>query len=786
MSEESPIILSSDNSAGETNNFLDEKPKKPFKKILLIIALFLTIVILVLAIYFIVNKYKNFGELNPPIDTKIASTTSSSTLPNIESPGQNNEASATSSLTNLAVEYISFADFYNNPIEKTEVKINDYQLPINVKLDVMNYYDVSRKINIDAGLNSLNENGFVAISNPWPKEAPDFYSVFSLLESKQLPIFVSSDFIIYYYQNNLKKAFKDIEENIFYDNLWDINKNLYTAAKNRYEARLASIGNINDSILEGERLEMTFFAVALELLKPASEQIVSKGEIDNKSKFVSSDVDRFYFMAPTYLRDDVLKEVKLIRGATEKSKSPTLLYLKDYSEFKVPVDYRANAKLNNFYLTTKWLNSVFPIEYIGKNCPTCLLDKEDGRISLIAASFIAYDFSNLPDLKTKWARIYKVMSFFKGLRDDLNYIHYRDSLVELFGSDYKLEEIFDDKNKDQQANLEKLRAKLLTFNFSEALGAYDKKNLESKKYLGFKMLVEPYWPNDYLVNSLIKPKVGAYLGKSLGVDNIVFCKDGNRNLRCNGIALDIINLAAPIKNNSFFSENSNYTDYQSKSAFLKNQLDKSLVWHTTNYWSNLKLSESLLNINNNTYPVFARTTAWGDKSISSAVSAWVSLQLPLEKFSVSQTAQGKNLNFSQYNENSYVEPNLELLNELIANNNMIIKMFTALRINEEINSVSQNLQIANNNLFALKRIVVKELSGVELSNEDNELISDFIKQWKIEPGISYDRQLFLGQTNSKNSLRENLNQLKLLIITHQEGNNKVFSVGPIWNNIESR
>ena len=104
-------------------------------------------------------------------------------------------------------------------------------MPLNVKIDVLNYYDLSRKLNLDPALAGLNSSGFAVIDNPWVKEAPDFYSIYSNLEEKQIPFLITSDFIIYYYQTVLKKAFKDIEENIFYDNLWSINKDLYNSGK---------------------------------------------------------------------------------------------------------------------------------------------------------------------------------------------------------------------------------------------------------------------------------------------------------------------------------------------------------------------------------------------------------------------------------------------------------------------------------------------------------------------------------------------------------------------------
>ena len=256
-------------------------------------------------------------------------------------------------------------------------------------------YDLSRKINLDTGVADLNRLGFAILDNPWSREINDFYSIYERLEEKQVPIMITSDFLIYYYQNSLKKIFKDIEEDVFYNNLWLVSKDLYNLAKSRYEARLASIGQINDSILEGQRMEMAFFAVALELLKPETKQTVPKGSLDEASKFSQTDAERFSFNSAPYLREDVLAEVALIKEARENKKSPNLLYVRDYSEFKVPKEYQKDAKLNNFYLAAKWLSSIFPLEYKTAACPECLLDKEDWRLSMTVPVY-STDFSSRP------------------------------------------------------------------------------------------------------------------------------------------------------------------------------------------------------------------------------------------------------------------------------------------------------------------------------------------------------------------------------------------------------
>ena len=94
--------------------------------------------------------------------------------------------------------------------------------------------------------------------------------------------------------------------------------------------------------------------------------------------------------------------------------------------------------------------------------------KPSTRLSLIASTFITKDFSANQELKNRWALVYKLLSYSKGLRDDITYRNYDDTMKTLFGENYDPEIIFDESNKETAANIDKLRAKLLTLNFNSS------------------------------------------------------------------------------------------------------------------------------------------------------------------------------------------------------------------------------------------------------------------------------------------------------------------------------
>lgn len=257
------------------NNFIEaanqgagEDKSGAKKKILILILAIIIIAALGAGIWWLSQRLKSSSQ--PSGDDSQASSSAPARLNDFHLEGIDGqkEGSNTAEEPN-AVEYLYFSYFYHEPDNIIDdFKFPEYAVPINVKLDVSNYYDVSRKLNLDSSLESLNKNGFAILDNPWPKEANDFYALGALLDDKQIPLFISADFISYYYQSILKMSFKEIEEGVFYESLWNINRTLYEGARIRYENHLQVSGNINDRVLEGERLEAAFFAVSLELLKP--------------------------------------------------------------------------------------------------------------------------------------------------------------------------------------------------------------------------------------------------------------------------------------------------------------------------------------------------------------------------------------------------------------------------------------------------------------------------------------------------------------------------------------
>lgn len=747
-------------------------------------AVLLLATVLILALSFNWLKSNLFSGKKSIGDNNIATDTPRLVNNLLSEMGSSTDTSSVKIDDKLKVEYLSFSDFYTAPESEPEYSAPQLNLPMSVKNETSNYYEIARKFNLDGALSSLNNYGFAVIDNPWPKEALDFYSVYGRLSDKQAPLLISLDFITYYYQNNLKKAYQDIEESVFYDNLWLITKDLYVVAKTRYEAHLTQSSGRSDQVLEAERLEVAYLAVTLELLKPTAKQINSDKNSFVADKFDSQDAAYFDFSLPGYLQDDVSQELKLIREAKIKSaRSPVLFYERDYSIFSVPAEYQSSARLNNFYLTSRWLNSVFPINYISEDCPNCLLDQEDWQVNMIAAAFLAHDFGANPLIKQRWARIYKIISFFKGLRADYNYVNYRDELVKLFGDDFEPAELFSLSNENRLENINSWRQALLKLEFPEIAGGFSRHDPLQASRAGFKVMADYFWPNDYIFSYLSYPNIGAYNNSKFSASNVTGCRTDGGNYRCQGFSLDILALTSDVPvDNPYWLENTNYNSYSEKLTSLRNDLNNTNIWHLNNYWSTLHLIKLGLGSLAVGSPTFMQSRDFKTAKLKSAVSYWINLQLPVDKLK----AVNKNnslISGSNSGADVYIEPGLAQVNEMIASVEMIIKMAQALNLGEEANLVIANFQDLNQKLKTIREIMRKELKGETLSSDDRDFIMSFASAYSLEQ--LGDKNLIIGQT-SKRPIREDLSTLKLLLTVNYLGDKKFISIGPVFSYQEKR
>lgn len=775
----------------QTNSFAESILTNKVAVLLSILFLFIVVLGGIFLLGFLRNhKPTQIAQDNPVVSTSTIDQpkSSSSTLPinpqNIDDQNQAND----NEFNKVKAETLAFAQFYEKPVEDFVAKPNNLKLPLQIKTEVANYYDISRKLDLsEESLNDLNTKGATILSNQISPKSDDFYGAYKGLINNNIPQLITSDFIIYNYQNRIKEIFDDIKSNTFYRDLWLINKNFFDIASNRYRKTLASSGVVNSPVLEGQRLEAAYFATALELLKPKTEQI-RHSEIANNSDFTDQDVNQYDFSLPDYLNEDVSKEVQLILGGQKNEKSPVFRYQKNYKDFSLPTEYQNNNKLKNFYLANIWANSIFPLYFKDNSCPNCLLDKNDWLINFVANSYIAKDFSDNQELKNRWARIYKVLSYFSGLRKDLTYLNFQDALVNLYGPDYKIENIFSTTSGQEQALSAALGVQsrvVKKFSFLNIEGAIDRQDKNSKPNLGMRLLQQPFWPDYYIFNQLIAPNVTSYNKKISGIDplpknNTTGCKiSNNKYQRCGAVSLDIINLYSPVVDNSYFNENSSYSNYSSQSRAITDQLNDFTVdtWHNSNYWSIMNLnSKTILNHQGFEGPIYSTNDFWKKNNMNTALSAWANLRLPADELIINYQEENK-LSASE-SASIYVEPNLELIDELLANCKMLSGMLNSLKIIRDVDFATKKINELTEDLNKEKQAVKTELSGNELDDPTEQSLSFIVKRYAVIKKLDKTVRFTF---NGGMKIIDKINGVRLLTAVYQLKDKKIIVVGPEFN-----
>lgn len=769
--------------------------REEHRKRLMFLGIFSAVlVVIIVIVFFLIQNFSpsdpgkgREGNTTPTSSPASTSTPTSSQRGELPIRGDNKDGrlgNMTGSIT-FEAEKLEYGDFYKEPsYDISATSAVNYELPLQVKTDVSNYYDVNRKINLEKEVEHLNKNGFAVISNPYSSQHNNFYSVYKKLSQEEVPLLITSDFLQYYYQNIVKRNFKRIESNIFYNNLWNINEALYKKAKIRYERLRESEGVSSDPYLQAARMEVAFFATALKLLEPEQNQITSS-KLTDKTKFSRDEYTEFNIELPGYLRDDVPREVDLILDSSKReARSPVLFYNKNYRQFRVPKNYQDNARLHNFYLASKWLNSVFPLYYKTDKCSECKLDKADWRISMIAAYLMSKDFADEQDIKNEWAQIYKVISYFRGLRDELTYLDYVSSLHRTLGDDYDLKETFLDKElEDIDEKLLSLRKDLVSnFSFSGLEGAHDHTSTSTKKKVGFRVLSQPYTPNEYIFKSLMYPHVGAYKIQRKPYP-VTSCERDHTQVRCKGISQDVVNLvySLPMEKDTFFGRNTNYRNYSQQVNALKEQLSEfdDYTWHGNNYWGIMDMIDNSLEHTPEKISVF-RSKEWRERNMDFFLGSLVNAQVSADKININESGQKEELSTSLGGSNStlekysYIEPNLVMVREMRANISMLAQMLEELNISEQVSSVKSNLEKVEKDMKQIESIVEKQLNDKELTQKESDFILNFATRYEViddrRKDIKYDH-----------ALRENIKGLDLLFFVYKKNGKKVMSVGPIFD-----
>jgi hypothetical protein len=695
--------------------------------------------------------------------------------------GFNNDGSR----ENLQAELIGFGDYYKEPVVDELSAYSGYDLPLDIKNDVRNYFYITRKFNLDNYIKELNQNGFVVIDNPFSTQANDFYSLYRLLAQKEMPSVLSSDLILYYFQNELKNVYQEIEKNVFYDNLWKVYKEIYDVALARYKNRVSELGVANDTILEAQRQEVSYLAVMLYILKPTETQVSKQGSLLDSNKFNETEAFEYNFTMPDDIKLDAEKEINYLRESARTLKSPTFLRQIDYRNYRIPEHYTGNAKLNNFYLAIKWLQTPWPLYYQSEECPDCELDYRDWLINMSAAGYLANDLGYDQDLKNRWATIYKFVAYFTGLEKDLTYLDYLSAYREVFGDNYNIEVIFSDNNEDRQTQTDLIQEKLANISLKSLHGG-KKRDQSEYRLIGMRLLQDFYWPNNYLLNELVGREFTADNDKLPLVISQRFACPGKTikdSYRCHGTGFDVVNILKDYETlPKKYAYNNEFANYQNKILELKSDLShfNNYQWHESVYWTTLNIISQYLDYDNKLYPSYNLSPAWHvERDINTVLGAWVNLHTPADiiEYKTEQKLETFNMGAGcdQYNT---IEVRPDLINILISKTDMLIDILADLGVTKKTSVAAIQLREMSSALFSLKDIMLKVQSKENLDADDCKTLKNFSNQYQL---LNTAKKNFTINFKDNYRLNASNNGNKLMLLIYEAQGDTVIGFSPIFN-----
>lgn len=637
-------------------------------------------------------------------------------------------------LSSITAESMDFSKHYS--LDPLDIVLNapQYDLPLQTN-QISNYKQFSGEIQLnDNALSLLEQNGFVVIDNPFDRKEEDIVQPYKMLADDEIPIFVTTDSLLHLYHIQFDETLRQIEEREFYDLVWEISEQLLNSSMESYR-------NSNGDLKEAERRDIAYFSIGMSLLKPKPDQVCqSENKWDcTDAYFKKEDLTRYSFKVPSYVRDDVEAELKLIDTHSGFADSPIFIYKEDYSQYVPRGHYTRSEKLKNYFRAFMWYgrmsmllkgSDAMPPGTTDPDDPEGLISQYDAQIQTTGACLIASEFAADEELMGKWDRIYSVTAFYVGLSDDLGPYEYIDALNSVFGGS------FDPDNLNDEM-IGELKVKLTEYGSPRIYGGTgncvaftsEEANQCLNNTAGFRLMGQRFIPDSYMFTNLVGVYTDVYQGD--GIKPFTYIIDGaGRPVRGFPRGLDVMALLGSDRSKELLDKlnDSNYKEYDRQYKELEDEFNSfdAAEWNKNLYWSWLFALKPLLNDHGAGYPTFMQTDAWQDKELTTALASWAELRhdtILYAKQSHTMTATCAPPMEEEKPVVGCVEPVPEFYNRLLALTRMTNSGLTEMDVLDS--SSKHRLENLERILTRLVNISSKELENKELSKDDYDFIKNF-------------------------------------------------------------
>ncbi|MHC4527473.1 MAG: DUF3160 domain-containing protein [Planctomycetota bacterium] len=598
------------------------------------------------------------------------------------------------------------SEYYNAYDNLVEPNCAGYSLPLDLN-GVGNYAAMDEALGLEPIAELLEDNGFGVMEHNFPPDVNryDIVEVYDYLNDLNVPVFVTSDTLLHLYHIQFDETLKDVEEREFYGDIRDLTAALLAEAMSMYDAYSADLK-------EAARRNAAYLAVAQQLIDPTAQ-------------------------VPGLVAGEVAAELAKIDAHAGYAPSDSFIYPEDYSQYVPRGHYTRSEELQRYFKTLMWYGRMaFLLKGAENWGPTgeALISVYDAKIQTMQAVLLAESIKQVQvagrgghDI---WDRMYTVTAFYVGLADDLTPYEYLGAVEMVFGSSF-LPTDLEDAN-----DFFALKAELALLRSPRICGGTgnvfvmppitpESLDVALNKTKGMRFMGQRFIPDSYMFQQLVFPRVRDYVGDG---DPLPFTLGwtGASLGRCYPRGLDVMSvLGSSLAETILAAEgDTDYVDYTLRLNELKAEFEAFDVsdWNRNLYWGWLYSLRSLIEPLPEGYPNFVRTEAWAKKQLNAALASWTELRHDTILYAKqSYTPPGTGL--PPPPPPGYVEPVPEFYGRLLALTGMTKEGLNDLNALSE--QAQQQLDTLEYILIQLIEIANKQLTNQQLSEDDNEFISNF-------------------------------------------------------------
>ncbi|MDD2421031.1 MAG: DUF3160 domain-containing protein [Heliobacteriaceae bacterium] len=579
-----------------------------------------------------------------------------------EQPSRNDPGKLTG--TAVASEFADFPDY--------AVDVHPAVKPYSVAQDLSNVENSHRFKFSPAAQELLVKNGFVVV----PSWGEEFYMMYEPNRYDGIPNFITTDAMLHNYHLFFNNLLERVEKEYMISELQKLNTLMLNEAQQQYEKLQGGAWE------NAARRNLAFFTVGSLLMNQnVAVPATVKKEVEQEMALIRE----HQAMALSPVMSIGQTDVNFLEGLKE-----------DYTQYIPRGHYTRSEALTNYFKTMMWYGRM-----------TFRLKSEDETRSAI---LLTLALASNDKSQQSWQKIYEPTCFFVGKSDDLGYYQYKKLFDQVYGNNFKPDDLISDQAKWNQfitaaQNLEAPKINSIPI-FDETLQPDREKEIK-----GFRLLGQRYTLDADVFQRLIYREVK---------ENPA----GERRMLPRG--LDIPAAMGSKEAYAILEElgDTRYRNYPENMRKMQSYiagLDKNL-WTQNLYWSWLHTLKPLTEEKPEGYPSFMCNQAWDRKELNTYLGSWTELKhdtILYAKQVMAEMGGGG----SEEDDRGYVEPNPDLYARLAALSALTREGLLSRELLEKRDQVA--LERLEALALSLRDISAKELTNQPLSDEEYDLIRSF-------------------------------------------------------------